>query len=147
LRRVTLLLLLAGCGGGRVDSDGALTSLECVPFARANSGIVLYGDAADWWDQAAGQYPRGPTPAPGAVLVFARTGRLPHGHVSVVAHVLGAREITVDHANWAHGRIGRDEEVWDVSDANDWSAVRVWWSPIARLGTSTYPVHGFVGPR
>lgn len=146
MHRVALLLLLVGCGGGaRVDD--AATSLECVPFARAESGIVLYGDAADWWDQAAGQYPRGATPAPGAVLVFARTGRLPHGHVSVVARVLGAREITVDHANWAHGRIGRDEEVRDVSDANDWSAVRVWWSPSAMLGARTYPVHGFVGPR
>ena len=147
MRRVALLLLLAGCGGGTRPDGGAATSLECVPFARAESGIVLYGDAADWWEEAVGRYSRGATPEPGGVLVFARTGRLPHGHVSVVASVRGPREITVDHANWVNGRIGRDETVQDVSDANDWSAVRVWWSPSAALGARAYPVRGFVGPR
>ena len=107
---------------------------------------MLYGDAADWWDQAAGRYARSPSPSAGSVMVFARTGRLPHGHVSVVTSVQGAREVTVDHANWAAGRVGRGESVRDVSDGNDWSAVRVWWAPSGVLGSRTYPVLGFVGP-
>lgn len=145
MRSVWIVLLLAGCGGAaRIDAGE--TSLECVPFARAESGINLYGDAADWWDEAAGRYPRGAIPAPGAVLVFARTARLQHGHVSVVTAVRGPRDITVDHANWVVGRVGRDEAVRDVSDGNDWSAVRVWWAPSGTLGARIYPAHGFVGP-
>ena len=140
-----MLLLLAGCaGGGRIG--GEETTLECVPFARAATGITLYGDAADWWDQAAGRYDRSPVPETGAVLVFARTGRLHQGHVSVVTSIRGPREITVDHANWVHGRVSRNEAVRDVSDGNDWSAVRVWWSPSGSLGARVYPAHGFVGP-
>ncbi|MGC8159731.1 hypothetical protein ACP3WZ_24715, partial [Salmonella enterica] len=34
---------------------------ECVPFARAASGIQIYGDAWTWWGQAAGRYRRGDT--------------------------------------------------------------------------------------
>ena len=140
------LLLLAGCGGSpRVGGTaGAGTDLECVPFARQLSGIQLYGDAADWWEQAAGQYDRTHTPEPGAVLVFRRSGRLAHGHVSVVSRVLSDREITVTQANWVHRRITRDEAVQDVSDRNDWSAVRVWWAPTGALGASVYATFGFV---
>jgi hypothetical protein len=32
----------------------------------------------------------------------------------------------------------------DVSDANDWSAVRVWYAPIQGLGTTHWPVDGFI---
>ena len=143
-----MLLLLAGCGGSvrTAGPVGAGTDLECVPFARQVSGIALYGDAADWWDQAAGRYDRTSTPEPGAVLVFRRSGRLAHGHVSVVARVLSDREITVTQANWVHRRIGRDEAVQDVSDRNDWSAVRVWWAPTGSLGASTYATYGFIAP-
>ena len=35
---------------------------ECVPFARAASGIQIYGDAWTWWDQADGRYKRGTSP-------------------------------------------------------------------------------------
>ena len=139
------MLLVAGCAGrGPVQQS---TELECVPFARAESGITLYGDAADWWDQAAGRYDRGPTPAPGAVLVFHRSSRLPHGHVSVVTGVAGPRDITVDQANWVRGRIGRAEAVRDMSAGNDWSTVRVWWAPSGTLGATAYAAQGFVGPR
>jgi surface antigen len=154
--RVALLLglllelsVLAGCGGApRLDAEAGGTSaaIECVPYARQASGIQLYGDAAAWWDEAAGRYPRTGQPQPGAVLVFRRSARLPHGHVSVVTRVDGARDITVTQANWVHHRIAAAEPVVDVSAANDWTAVRVWWAPAHSLGVTVYPAYGFVGP-
>ena len=149
--RLLLLLFtvaLTACGGGHrvVRSSGEPTSLQCVPYARAATGIELYGDAADWWDQAEGRYQRGSAPVPGGVLVFRRSGRLPYGHVSVVRAQVSAREIRVDQANWVHRRITRDESIIDVSEANDWSAVRVWWEPVGAVGASTYDTYGFVGP-
>ncbi len=140
--------LLPGCGAGSrvAASVGASTSLECAPFARQVSGIQLYGDAYSWWDQAAGRYARGTEPAPGGVLVFRRSGRLESGHVSVVDRVVSAREITVTQSNWVHRRITRGDLVLDVSDRNDWSAVRVWWAPIGALGGTVYPTYGFIAP-
>jgi surface antigen len=32
----------------------------------------------------------------------------------------------------------------DVSPANDWSKVRVWYAPVADLGTAAYPTNGFI---
>lgn len=144
--------LLPGCGTSpRVAASvGAATSLatslECVPFARRVSGIQLYGAAYSWWDQAAGRYARSAQPAPGGVLVFRRGGSLDSGHVSVVDRVISAREITVTQANWVHRRITRNELVLDVSAANDWSAVRVWWAPTGALGNTIYPTYGFIAP-
>jgi surface antigen len=148
LTGVAICLGLAACGGSRGGpaSVGQATSLECAPFARTLSGIALYGEAWTWWEQAGGHYVRGSTPTPGAVLVFRRSARLPYGHVSVVARVRSAREITVTQANWVHRRITRDEPVVDVSAAGDWSQVRVWWAPSRVMGSGTYPTYGFVGP-
>jgi len=123
---------------------------SCVPFARELSGIALRGDAWVWWDKAArAGYARGRVPREGAVMVFGRTDRLTRGHLSVVSAVLGPREILVDHANWGNTQATRGRQDWgvrvvDVSSANDWSAVRVWWAPADVLGTSTYPVDGFI---
>lgn len=146
MRRVVLfsMLWLASCAGGRLA--GEATSLECAPYARAVTGIALFGDAADWWDQAAGRYDRSLTPVPGGVLVFRRSDRLPSGHVAVVRSQVSAREILVDQANWVHRRITGGEAVIDVSEANDWSAVRVWWQPVSAMGASTYPTYGFISP-
>ncbi|RZJ82850.1 MAG: CHAP domain-containing protein, partial [Massilia sp.] len=58
---------------------------ECVPFARAASGIQIWGDAWTWWDQAKGRYARGNTPRVGAVFAFAKSNKLPLGHVAVVS--------------------------------------------------------------
>ena len=159
-RRVLVLvslLALAACGSSRTSSNGPVGtgesySIECAPYARQVTGISLYGDAADWWDQAPrGGYARARRPVPGGVIVFDRNGRLPSGHVSVVTRVDGPRNIIVTHANWVHGYIGRDEPVVDVSPNNDWSEVRVWWRPSGQLGAYNYPVRGFVysprGPR
>jgi len=144
---LVLGLGLAGCGSSpRLGGGGSASNLECAPYARQVSGIQLYGDAAAWWDEAAGRYPRSDQPEPGAVLVFRRSSRLPYGHVSVVKGVSSGREIMVTQANWVHHRIARAEPVVDVSSGNDWSEVRVWWAPSGQLGTTVYPTFGFVGP-
>ena len=140
-------LALSACGStSRMAPTSTAATLECVPFARAATGIQLYGDAHTWWDQAPGHYERSQSPVPGGVLVFRRTARLNSGHVSVVRRVVSDREITVSQANWVHRRITRDEPVLDVSPGNDWTAVRVWWAPSGSLGASTYPTYGFIAP-
>jgi surface antigen len=139
-------LAVAGCATSSQTGGGAYANLECAPYARTASGIHLYGDAADWWDEASGRYLRTDHPQPGAVLVFRRSGRLPEGHVSVVSQVASGREILVNQANWVHHHLGQGEPVVDVSADNDWSAVRVWWAPSRQLGSTVYPTFGFVGP-
>jgi surface antigen len=123
---------------------GQSAPLECVPFARALSGINLSGDAAGWWWKAGPRYSRGMVPEVGSVLVFAQTPTLPHGHVSVVSQVRSRREILVTQANWVHHRVTTDQLVVDVSPYGDWTSVRVWWPPTDALGSTTYPVLGFI---
>ena len=139
---------LSACAGPRPTTTSAGAShaaiVECAPYARQVSGIQLYGDAADWWEQAAGRYARSDQPEPGAVLVFRRSARLPHGHVSVVLALRSRREITVTQANWVHGQVAHGEPVMDVSPGNDWTLVRVWWAPAGVLGTTPYATFGFV---
>jgi len=125
---------------------GGPVALECAPFARALTGIELRGAAADWWQQAAGRYDRSSRPAVGAVLAFRRTSRLADGHAAVVTHVIDARTILVSQANWVANRVTEDMPVMDVSAANDWSAVRVWWPPAGQMGTRPYPTWGFILP-
>ncbi|WP_254604839.1 CHAP domain-containing protein [Sphingomonas bacterium] len=122
---------------------------QCVPFAREASGIQIYGDAWTWWDQADGRYRRGHAPHEGAVIVFARSGRLPLGHVAVVSRVVEDRVVMLTHANWsrqngARGHTEQDVTLFDVSRDNDWSEVRVWFRDNNGLGTTTYAVRGFV---
>ena len=141
-------LALGGCGG---DADRNLAgtesrAVECAPYARELTGIELDGTAYQWWDQAAGRYRRSALPSVGAALVFRRSSRLPEGHVAVVDRIVTAREIMVNQANWIHHRISHDDEVWDVSDDNDWTLVRVWWKPAGNMGIISYPTYGFVGP-
>lgn len=148
------LLLLVACGGRQAPVAVAPVRPEigepisCVPYARARSGIQLQGDAWQWWEAASGRYERGRVPRAGSVLVIARTARLPSGHLSVVSRVVNSREVTVDHANWAsgaaRGRIAIDQRVVDVSPANDWSLVRVFYPRIGDLGTTAFPARGFV---
>jgi surface antigen len=122
--------------------------MSCVVYARARAGMPLRGDAWTWWDAAAGRYERGRAPRSGSVLVLMRTSRLPQGHLAVVSRVVSAREVRVDHANWASGagkgRVARDQPVMDVSSANDWSLVRVWHPPREAWGASNYPSYGFI---
>ncbi len=140
---------LGGCGGGgrSFATIGAPTSLTCVPYAENVTGIVLPGDAYAWWREAAGRYTRARYPAPGAVLVFRPTAAMPLGHVAVVTAVLTRREILVEHANWVPWRITWNQPVVDISPANDWSRVRVWYPPTRAFGTTAYPVYGFILPQ
>jgi hypothetical protein len=142
-------LLLAGCGGPRLEPPshfGAPTGLTCVPYARAVSGIALAGDAWQWWDEAAGRYPRSHSPTVGAVLVFAPHGSMRAGHLAVVTALDGPRRILVTQSNWLPYRIEHDQPVIDVSSDNDWTAVRVWYEPVHELGITVYPAYGFILP-
>ncbi|HEX7391006.1 MAG TPA: CHAP domain-containing protein [Acidiphilium sp.] len=116
--------------------------LWCVPYARDVSHIDLKGDAFLWWAEAAGRYARGSRPAVGSVLNFRSSGRIPLGHVAVVAKVINSREILVDQANWVPDTVTRDVPVVDVSRDNNWSAVQVSIGG-GRFGT-TYPTYGFI---
>ncbi len=127
------------------------SSLQCVPFARAASGIQLKGNAANWWDAANGVYARGQAPESGSVLNFRATGSMRLGHVAVVKNVVNSREIEIDHANWAgpgasKGGVSRGISVTDVSSNNDWSAVRVGLGHTGSYG-SVYPTYGFIYDR
>jgi hypothetical protein len=155
--------LLAGCAG---SFDGAVSQadlprepsrnlaansgqepLQCVPYARDHSAIKIYGDAWTWWDQAASKFQRGFQPQSGAVMVLIGYAGPERGHVAVVQKILSSREIRVDHANWlGDGSIYLDDPVADVSQANDWSEVRVWNIKTGAWGGHTYPVQGFILP-
>jgi len=116
---------------------------------RAASGIQIYGDAWTWWDQADGRYKRGDVPRAGAVIVFARTGRLPLGHVAVISRVVTSRVAMVTHANWSRidgerGPAEQDVTLTDVSEDNDWSRVRVWDIPSGTFGSRVYRISGFI---
>ena len=127
-------------------------AVQCVPFARAESGIGLRGDAWTWWRAAAGVYARGAEPSVGAVIVFKRHGRMRHGHVAVVRRIIDSRTVLVDHANWApHRGVGRGKvsmmvAVRDVSPGNDWTDVRVWNRRAQDFGPRAYPTYGFIYP-
>ena len=163
--RVTLSLALAafafGCSAVPAFADAAdgydaptgelQPYLQCVPYAREVSGIQIYGDAWTWWDQAAGRYARGHTPRAGAVMAFEPYGNMTLGHVAAVSRVIDSRTVLLRHANWSpvDGRRGRIEDnvrAVDVSPDNDWSQVRVWYAPIHDLGTTAWPVAGFIYP-
>ncbi len=119
--------------------------LQCVPFARQLSGIAIRGNANTWWSQAEGRYARGRTPRIGAVLTFAAIRSMRLGHVAMVSRIVSDREVLLTHANWSRrGGIERDVRAVDVSDAGDWSAVRVWFGRIGGLGTTVYPIKGFI---
>ena len=122
---------------------------ECVPFARAASGIQIYGDAWSWWDRAEGRYRRGYEPQAGAVIVFERSARLPLGHVAVISRVVTPSVVLVTHANWSRvdgerGHAEQDVTLTDVSPGGDWSEVRVWYRDTDGLGSTTYPDYGFI---
>ncbi|WP_245968660.1 CHAP domain-containing protein [Hephaestia caeni] len=124
---------------------------QCVPFARAASGIQIYGDAWTWWGQAEDRYQRGHTPRIGSVIVFARSPKLRLGHVAVISRIVDSRVAMVTHANWSRidgerGHAEQDVTLYDVSPGNDWSQVRVWYRDMDGLGGSTYPVSGFIYP-
>lgn len=142
--RWSVALLLAGLTAA--PGMGA-TVLQCVPYARIVSGVDIYGDALNWWNEAQDHYKRGHKPKKGAVLAFRPVGPMTLGHVAVVSKVLDDRRVLIRHANWsAPGAIEEDVLAIDVSDEGDWSQVRVWHSPTGQMGARTNPTFGFIYP-
>jgi surface antigen len=121
--------------------------LQCVPYARQISGIQIRGNAKTWWGQAAGRYERGQSPRVGAVMALPGYGKMRLGHVATVSSIVSDREIRLSHANWSRrGGIERNVRAIDVSDKGDWSRVRIWYASNGDLGTTSYPVSGFIYP-
>lgn len=154
--------LANGRGAGEHDDDrndvlggGSSTLppyLQCVPYAREVTGIRIRGDAWTWWGQAEGRYARGSRPKVGAVMAFQPHGKMELGHVAAVSRIVDSRTVLLRHANWSpiNGRRGQIEDnvrAVDVSPENDWSQVRVWFAPIAGLGSTAWPIQGFIYPQ
>lgn len=139
---------LTGHSGGHTGYSNGGGGLQCVTFARADSGIEITGNANTWWNSAAGIYQRGNRPEPGSVLNFRSNGAMRMGHVAVVNQVVDGRTLIIDHANWGgpgatRGGVSRNISVVDVSPDNDWSAVRVALGHSGDYG-SIYPTFGFI---
>lgn len=119
--------------------------LQCVPFARRESGVEIFGNANTWWQQAEGRYERVGAPSEGSVLVLRGYRDDTRGHVAVVKQMVSPRMIIVDHSNWLnHGEITRDVPIRDVSEAGDWSVVQVWNVTARQWGARKYKVRGFI---
>jgi hypothetical protein len=122
-----------------------LHRLFCVEYARARSGLTVFGDAKFWWSRARNLYARVTMPVENAVIVFSGSKRLKKGHVAVVTNIVSTREIRVDQANWEnHGEIDHATPVLDVSAKNDWSKVRVWDMRSNGFGAHVYAISGFI---
>jgi len=119
--------------------------LQCVPFAREESGVEIYGDANTWWSQAQGRYARERRPEEGAVMVMRGYANANRGHVAVVREIVSDRMVLIDHANWLNGgEVTRAVPVRDVSPSGDWSEVKVWHVPGQHWGGRVYRVQGFI---
>ena len=142
-------------GHGRVASRGRhyarAAGISCVPFARNDSGIEVAGNAWQWWDNAAGVYARGSVPEARQRPRLPRQrphaprpcrGRQPRGQCP-----RRSRSTTpTGGARGMHGGVARNMPVVDVSEANDWSAVRVGLGESGEFG-SVYPTYGFIYDR
>jgi surface antigen len=118
---------------------------NCALYARAETGVALFGAAGGWWDEAAGLYQRGHVPEVGSILVFRRTGIIPSGHVAIVSKVIGPGQILVDQSNWYHGSVTHDTPVIDTSPDHDWTSVAVMNVGSGEFGRDS-PTYGFVYP-
>lgn len=122
-------------------------NLQCVPFARRETGLEIYGDANTWWGQAKDEFERQAEPVEGGVLVLRGYAGAARGHVAVIREVVSDRMVVVDHANWLNqGEITRNVPVRDVSPRGDWSQVQVWHVPGAHWGARVYNVQGVIVP-
>jgi surface antigen len=144
---LALLLIFTPSGPVQALYEG----LQCVPYARQVTGISIYGDAWTWWGQAEGRYARGSKPKAGSVLAFKPYGAMRLGHVAAVRRILDSRTLLVSHANWStidgtRGHVEENVRVVDTSANNDWSEVRVYFAALGDLGTTHYPVQGFIYP-
>ncbi|QKG72785.1 CHAP domain-containing protein [Erythrobacter mangrovi] len=123
--------------------------LQCAPYARQVTGIELFGEASTWWEQAQGRYATGHKPRVGAVMTFRPYRNMQSGHVAAVSKVIDSRRVLLDHANWSpvngrRGQVEKDVLAVDVSPTNDWSQVQVWYAPLGKVGSTAWPVDGFI---
>jgi surface antigen len=151
MRKKLLLSLFVALGLTASPASALYEGLQCVPFARAMTGVTIYGDAHTWWEQAENRYERGNLPKVGAVMTFIPHGNMRLGHVAAVRKIIDKRTLLISHANWStidgiRGHIEEDVRVIDVSEDNDWSRVRVWYTPNGALGGNEWPLHGFIYP-
>lgn len=158
LSAIALLMLMAWSADAlaapvrqRAPAPSKDPRINCVQYVKRVSDFTLSGNGWQWWDRAEAVYERGNRPQTGSVMVFKRSGRMVNGHIAIVSQIVDERTIRVDHANWAprgprKGRIDHGVQVQDISKANDWSLVRVWYEPADAFGRS-YPVYGFVYPK
>ena len=145
--RIAILSLLLLATPVQALNEG----LQCVPYARALTGVEIRGDAHTWWGQADGRYQRGTAPKIGAIMSFRPHGNMRLGHVAAVRRIVDKRTLIISHANWStidgeRGHIEDDVRVVDASEANDWSRVRVWYTPNAAIGMTEWPLNGFIYP-
>jgi surface antigen len=144
MRPVTVLLACLLIFSQAGEAGAWELPLQCVPFARAVSGVQLFGDAWRWWSEAVGRYDRGQIPQPGSILSFRSSAAMPLGHVAVVTRVINPRQVEIDQANWVSpGAVTTGMRAIDVSDRNDWSAVRVELAGRGGFG-SVYATDGFI---
>ncbi len=144
-RTIKFLSKFACLAGVALSAPAEARGWQCVTYARTITDVTIRGNANTWWGQAAGRYERGKTPTAGAVLAFKSIPGMRMGHVAVVKDVVSERELVIDHANWTRrGGVERNARVVDVSDAGDWSAVRVSYGN--GMGTRVNPTFGFIYP-
>jgi surface antigen len=146
MRLFTLILLLIATPALALNED-----LQCVPYVRAVTGVQIYGDAHSWWDKAGGAYTRSTRPKVGAVMAFKPFASSALGHVAAVSRIIDTRTVLISHANWSRingtrGHIEENVQAVDVSEAGDWSRVRVWHDGSQALGTTQWPLYGFIYP-
>lgn len=147
MRLMNTVWALAAIGAAAALPAPATARIQCVAYARSVSAVQLSGNARDWWGHADGVYERGNAPRKGAVLAFRATHAMPMGHVAVVSRVIDDRHVLLDHANWSRpGMVERGVMAVDVSEAGDWSQVRVWYAPTGALGLRPSPAFGFIYP-
>ena len=123
VEQVAEVLGLHECLGDSAAFDRAVALLGCVRVPEAA--------------RRAGQYPH------------QGSGGMSRGHVAVVRHVVGPREVRIDHANWGgpgirRGSVMQDVSVIDVSATNDWSEVRVQSGTNDNAFGRVYPTYGFI---
>jgi len=105
--RTALLSLLLFATPAHALNEG----LQCVPFARALTGLEIRGDAHSWWDQAEGRYERGSRPKVGAVMTFIPHGNMRLGHVAAVRRIIDKRTLLISHADRSAEAVLRSLEV------------------------------------
>jgi surface antigen len=140
MNRIAIALGLFAC---TISGAASAKGWQCVTYARTITDVSIRGNANTWWGQAQGKYERGNTPAPGAVLAFKSIPGMRAGHVAVVKEIISDREVAIDHANWTvRGGVERNARAIDVSEAGDWSAVRVSYG--SGMGNRVNPTFGFI---